>query len=251
VPTAVSVSKIDGSGKPVAGALLQLQDREGNILYEFVSSDDPKGIDISAYVKGGESYILHESEAPYGFDVTADITFTVTGNPEMRQIIVMEDERNTCYIAVEKQDAEHPEKKLAEAEFALYNGADQIVKDVNGEECIGITDGNGELLWQVTFDGSMDGWYVKETKAPEGYQLNSEKFAVKVSEDYDFARGNPIRLVVRDMIDEKPKLPNTSTEETPGVKTGVIDDTSKWFAILITGVCLFLIFLTCRDRSCH
>lgn len=251
VPTAVSVSKIDSSGKPVAGALLQLRDREGDILYEFVSSDAPEGVDISAYVKGGESYILHESEAPYGFDVTADIAFTVTGNPETHQIIVMEDARNTCYIAVEKQDAEHPEKKLAEAEFALYDGADQIVKDVNGEECIGITDENGELLWQVTFDGSMDGWYVKETKAPEGYQLNSEKFAVKVSKDYDFARENPIRLVVRDVIDEKPKLPNTSTEETPGVKTGVIDDTSKWFAILITGVCLFLIFLTRRDRSCH
>ena len=37
---------------------------------------------------GDKTYILRESEAPFGFDLSKDVTFTVTGTKERAQVIM-------------------------------------------------------------------------------------------------------------------------------------------------------------------
>ena len=207
--TNISVKKVDNYGKPVAGALMQILIPETEeVVYEFTSTDDEHGTDISKYVKGGERYILRESEAPFGFNTFEDIEFTVSGKQNEAQVLIATDARKTYYVSAKKVDAQNTSKTLKGAEITLFNADNTVAKDVNGKECVGTTDENGVITWNVEFNGDNGGYYVKETGAPAGYRINNNKYAVELSEDYDFAQNNPVIIVVND-------------EALPAVKTGV------------------------------
>ena len=207
--TNISVKKVDNYGKPVAGALMQILIPETEeVVYEFTSTDDEHGTDISKYVKGGERYILRESEAPFGFNTFEDIEFTVSGKQNEAQVLIATDARKTYYVSAKKVDAQNTSKTLKGAEITLFNADNTVAKDVNGKECVGTTDENGVITWNVEFNGDNGGYYVKETGAPTGYRINNNKYAVELSEDYDFAQNNPVIIVVND-------------EALPAVKTGV------------------------------
>lgn len=207
--TNISVKKVDNYGKPIAGALMQILIPETEeVVYEFTSTDDEHGTDISKYVKGGERCILRESEAPFGFNTFEDIEFTVSGKQNEAQVLIATDARKTYYVSAKKVDAQNTSKTLKGAEITLFNADNTVAKDVNGKECIGTTDKNGVITWNVEFNGDNGGYYVKETGAPTGYRINNNKYAVELSEDYDFAQNNPVIIVVND-------------EALPAVKTGV------------------------------
>lgn len=207
--TNITVKKVDNYGKPVAGALMQILVPETEeVVYEFTSTDDEHGSDISKHVKGGERYILRESEAPFGFNTFEDIEFTVSGKQNEAQVLIAADVRKTYYVSAKKVDAQNTSKTLKGAEITLFNADNTVAKDVNGKECIGTTDKNGVITWNVEFNGDNGGYYVKETGAPTGYRINNNKYAVELSEDYDFAQNNPVIIVVND-------------EALPAVKTGV------------------------------
>ncbi len=207
--TNITVKKVDNYGKPVAGALMQILVPETEeVVYEFTSTDDEHGSDISKYVKGGERYILRESEAPFGFNTFEDIEFTVSGKKNEAQVLIATDVRKTYYVSAKKVDAQNTSKTLKGAEITLFNADNTVAKDVNGKECVGTTDENGVITWNVEFNGDNVGYYVKETGAPAGYRINNNKYAVELSEDYDFAQNNPVIIVVND-------------EALPAVKTGV------------------------------
>ena len=207
--TNITVKKVDNYGKPVAGALMQILVPETEeVVYEFTSTDDEHGSDISKYVKGGERYILRESEAPFGFNTFEDIEFTVSGKKNEAQVLIATDVRKTYYVSAKKVDAQNTSKTLKGAEITLFNADNTVAKDVNGKECVGTTDENGVITWNVEFNGDNGGYYVKETGAPAGYRINNNKYAVELSEDYDFAQNNPVIIVVND-------------EALPAVKTGV------------------------------
>jgi uncharacterized surface anchored protein len=233
VPTGVRVQKVDNHGNPVKGAEMCLMDQEGNVLYAFTSSDEPEGTDISAYVKGGETYILHESEAPFGLQKAADVSFTVTGTAQTHQVILVEDVLQSYYIAVEKTDENDMSMRLAGAEFTLYTEDGQIAVDINGKQCIGTTDDTGRVIFQVEYAGTLSGYYVMETEAPEGYSLNKDKHEAVLSEDYDFALKNPILIRVSDR--RKPRLPFTSA------LTGVISGNARWFCLFAGALCGLLL----------
>ena len=81
----------------------------------------------------------------------------------------------------------------------MFNKADDTVaKDVNGKDAVGITDGKGNYVFEMPY--SPEGYYIMETGAPEGYSLNENKFDVELTEDYDFAKNNPIVIKVADSL---------------------------------------------------
>ena len=71
-----AVSKVDiGTGEELTGAHFQVLDGAGNIVDEWDSESGTNHV-----IKGIETdveYTLHESKAPEGYEVTADVTFTV------------------------------------------------------------------------------------------------------------------------------------------------------------------------------
>ena len=232
---AISFLKVDSEGKPLAGAVLQIfettEDEDGNIIpavdengneivvTSFTTTDDlhgvsidDDGVEIASLLKGDvlkaeadddqeavkdPVYILREAYAPFGYELAEDITFTVTGTLEKPQMIQMTDERNTFFVSVDKVDADDHEKKLSGAEITIFNAkTNEVAKTVQGKDAVTITDKNGNAVFEMMY--LEDGYYVKETKAPEDYKLNKNSFKVELSEDYDFAKDNPVVITVDD-----------------------------------------------------
>ena len=71
----VSMSKVDVGGKEVEGATIQVKDKDGNIIDEWVSTTE------SHLIKGleeGQTYILHEEVTADGYVKATDVEFTVS-----------------------------------------------------------------------------------------------------------------------------------------------------------------------------
>jgi uncharacterized surface anchored protein len=110
--TSVSISKADQETKELlAGATLQILDKDGNIIKEWVSTKETYKIEG---LKTGVEYILRETKAPEDYKITQEITFTIdeegniitTGNTitdeNGKTIIVLEDERITYVLPAHK-----------------------------------------------------------------------------------------------------------------------------------------------------
>ena len=253
ITTSVAVTKLDNHGNPVKGAHLSIleatekedgtivpvSDDEGNpvSVHNWITNDRYE--DISSYVKGSNEesgnvwYILRETETPFGFNTMEDIPFTVTGTQDQRQVIVGTDIRKNYYVSALKVDSDDENKKLVGAEFTLYTKDNQIAKDTNGKACVSTTDKNGQVTFHVEYNGDTSGYYLKETKAPSHYQLNTDKFEVQLSEDYDFASNNPIKISVKD-------------KQIPSVQTGVQTHIPAYSVGLIASI--GLISLLIRKR---
>ena len=204
----IDVAKTDGKGNNVAGAKLTLIEKDtGNEVATFITTKE--NTDISKFVAGGKTYILREDEAPFGFEKVDDIEFTVTGTRQSEQIISAVDQRKVFYVSAIKVDAMDNSKKLKGAELTLFKADGTVALDKDGKECKGITDGEGVITWAVEFADDLGGYYVQETAAPEGYRINHDHFQVELSEDYDFAVNNAVKVVVNDMA-----LPSVKTGDT-------------------------------------
>ena len=204
----IDVAKTDGKGNNVAGAKMTLIDKvTGNEITTFTSTKE--NTDISKFVEGGKTYILREDEAPFGFNKFEDIEFTVTGTRQHEQVVMAVDTRKVFYVSAIKVDAMDNSKKLKGAELTLFKADGTVAVDKDGNPCVGITDGEGVITWAVEYADDLGGYYVQETAAPEGYRINHDHFQVVLSEDYDFAVNNAVKVVVNDMA-----LPSVKTGDT-------------------------------------
>lgn len=193
----IDVAKVDDHGNNVSGAILQVIEKDtGNVVFAYTTGNKP--VDISEYVEGGKKYILRESEAPFGFEKFEDIEFEVTGTRQHEQVIMAVDHRKVFYVAATKVDAQDNTKKLKGAELTLFKADGTVAVDKDGNPCVGITDGEGVITWAVEFADDLGGYYVQETAAPEGYRINNDHHKVVISEDYDFAVNNAVKVVVND-----------------------------------------------------
>ena len=193
----IDVAKTDGKGNNVAGAKMTLIDKvTGSEIVTFTSTKE--NTDISKFVEGGKTYILREDEAPFGFEKFEDIEFEVTGTRQHEQVIMAVDHRKVFYVAATKVDAQDNTKKLKGAELTLFKADGTVAVDKDGNPCVGITDGEGVITWAVEFADDLGGYYVQETAAPEGYRINNDHHKVVISEDYDFAVNNAVKVVVND-----------------------------------------------------
>ena len=204
----IDVAKTDGKGNNVAGAKMTLIDKvTGNEIVTFTSTKE--NTDISKYVEGGKTYILREDDVPFGFNKFEDIEFTVTGTRQHEQVVMAVDTRKVFYVSAIKLDAMDNSKKLKGAELTLFKADGTVAVDKDGNPCVGITDGEGAITWAVEYADDLGGYYVQETAAPEGYRINHDHFQVVLSEDYDFAVNNAVKVVVNDMA-----LPSVKTGDT-------------------------------------
>lgn len=237
ITTNIAVSKVDNHGDRVKGAKMSVLeavknddgtitpavDENGNEkapVYTFTTEE--KATDISGYVKGSNEesgdvwYILREDETPFGFEKMVDQPFKVTGTNEEHQVIVGVDTRKQYYVSAIKVDKQNEKKLLKGAELTLYTKDGKVAKEVSGKEAKGLTDGKGNITWCVEYNGdgtkeTLSGYYVRETAAPKGYRLNKDNHDVVLSEDYNFANDNAVKIVVRDTL-----LPAIRTMDADG-----------------------------------
>lgn len=255
ITTNIAVSKVDNHGDRVKGAKMSVLeavknddgtitpavDENGNEkvpVYTFITED--KATDISGYVKGSNEesgdvwYILREDETPFGFEKMVDQPFKVTGTNEEHQVIVGVDTRKQYYVSAIKVDKQNEKKLLKGAELTLYTKDGKVAKKVSGKEAKGLTDGKGNITWCVEYNGdgtkdTLSGYYVRETAAPKGYRLNKDNHDVVLSEDYNFANDNAVKIVVRDTL-----LPAIRTMDSDGfLLAGAV------FAGCLAGIALY------------
>ena len=85
--TIIKISKQDmTTGTELAGAKLQVIDKDGNVIEEWVSTNEPHYIE--AKLIAGETYTLREITAPDGYNTAEDIEFTVNTDGSVTEVVM-------------------------------------------------------------------------------------------------------------------------------------------------------------------
>lgn len=120
-------------------------------------------------------------------------------------------------LQIAKADKDNIKHFLKGAEFTLFNKDGSVYKDINGKDAIGVTNENGELEMNVVYTVDNEGAYVMETKAPEGYEISTEKYPVKLT-GKDTLGVDLIKITV---LDEAIIIPPTGVETNPLLFVGI------------------------------
>lgn len=172
--TKVSIRKTDiTTGEEIKGAKLQILDKEGTVVEEWVSGEEH----LIEYLPVGE-YTLHEEAAPEGYVIANDVKFVVEENGEIQKA-EMQDERAMGQLRIRKTE-EGSKKPLEGVEFTLTEKesgkeAAKLVTDKNGEAVSGL------LPIAKYEEGKMKEpivYVLKETKALEGYEKSEETYEI-------------------------------------------------------------------------
>lgn len=198
------------TGAALPGAEYKLVDSTGNILMTNVTTDSTGTINIKNLPLG--TYTLTEVKAPEGYMLNPDpITFTVPDNGNLNLSLSQTDEPiGKGNVVLTKSDST-VNKLLPGAVFNLLDGEGNIVQsDLT-------TDENGQI---ALTDLPVGSYSFVETKAPEGYELNSEpiKFEITLNNTTDVsAEDTPISEEpgTTEPPVTNPENPGTSPEE-PG-----------------------------------
>lgn len=175
----VEVIKTDFiTGQEIEGAELQVVDEDGNIIDEWVSTKEPHKI---KGLEENKKYKLIEKTAPYGYELTEEVEFTVTTDKETQKI-EMKDMPILKTIKVIKADSETKETIKANFKFGIYEDPEctKLIKELKSDKDSGT----------VSFEDLRYGtYYIKETEAPKGYQLSDKIVKIEISDKGTFADG--------------------------------------------------------------
>ena len=169
---AVFVTKTDTDGKTLSGATLQILDKEGTVVEEWLSED---GSHMIRGLEKNTEYTLHETVAPEGYTVASDTTFTIddagkvtsTGTVTEDGILLVEDEIVRMQF---KKEGTYREGFMAAADetVPLEGAVFGIYKDEIPDELVATATSDAEGI--VSFEKIEKGLYqVREISAPEGY----------------------------------------------------------------------------------
>ena len=155
-PTEVTVSKTDiTQEKQLAGAKLQILDKDGNVIDEWETDGKPHP--VTKQMEAGATYTLHEVTPPTGYRKAEDIKFTVNDNGKATNV-VMKDAPTKASIL-----------KTDESGKAL-SGAQLVVKDSTGKEIDKwTTDGKAHEITGLLIVGET--YTLSEVSAPSGYTV--------------------------------------------------------------------------------
>ena len=102
--TIVKISKQDmTTGTELAGAKLQVIDKDGNIVEEWISTNEPHYIE--AKLIANEIYTLREITAPDGYNTAEDIEFTVNADGSVTEVVMKDSKIITTTPTVPTGDA--------------------------------------------------------------------------------------------------------------------------------------------------
>ena len=181
----VSGKKVDEDGNALGGALIGLfrtddgEFAKENALLTATSAED--GSFSFENIPYGTWYI-REIEAPAGF-VLDDTVYPVTIGADGQVVeveIVNEFIRGNIHLT--KVDSEYPDNKLTGATFEVYKDSNRSGKLDDGDELLGTL--TEKEIGEYGMDDLLYGrYFVKETKAPEGFVIDTGVYEVVIDTD--------------------------------------------------------------------
>ena len=174
--TPVTLTKTDITGEEkLPGALIEVYDAEGNIIYREYTDANGEIPDIPV-VPG--TYTFKETYAPSGYALnTAIKTFTVTADGQVHGDTVIRDEVNRVMLKKIRQNGE----ALAGAVFGLFDSEGTKVQEAT-------SDADGSVVFQQIPYGR---YTIRELSAPYGYHPSAKTWEMTVDGTYQ----NPIGLL--------------------------------------------------------
>ncbi|AIW36634.1 MULTISPECIES: SpaA isopeptide-forming pilin-related protein [Bacillus] len=173
-----ALTKKDADGGNLEGAVFKIIDSDGKTVQKDLVSDKDGKIETSGLAPGHYAFI--ETKAPDGYVLnTEKVEFTISesaeGKPESTDAGTAVNYKGS--VRLTKEDAEG--RNLEGAVFKIVGSDGNTVKEDL------VSDSNGK----VETSGLAPGHYAFiETKAPDGYVLNTEKIEFTISET---AEGKP------------------------------------------------------------
>ena len=226
----VTISKTNlTTAKEIGGAILTIFDKNGNVVERWTSIEGESHV-IEGVLIAGETYTLHESNAPNGYAYSEDITFTLNENGRVvdedgnETIVTMKDD--ITRVTISKTDITGSEE-IGGATLVLINEAGSIVEKWTSVE--------GE---SHTIEGKLNAGETRETNAPNGYAY-SEDITFTVNEDGRVVDGDgkETAIIMQDDVTKVTisKTDITGDKEIGGATLVVLDkdgnEVDKWVSV--------------------
>ena len=225
--TRVKLNKVNEKGIQLEGAEFSILGAEGKRAVKFKKEGSvytySEDVGVTAITAGNAdivglpvgSYILRENTAPKNYIPMEDMSFHVRADLYDKALeLTVENLPHEKGVAVLKESPDGT--RLKGAEFALYMEDDTEIRKVT-------TDNAGVAL----FTGLNPGrYYIKETKAPEGYKLSDKKFDFTIDSngvlsDEGFAGDELYKLTVENRpVEHGFKVKKVSTNDEKLVLPG-------------------------------
>lgn len=232
----VEITKTDlVTGEELEGAELEVLDKEtGETIDKWTSTKESHRV---TGLEENKTYILREITAPYGFELTEEIEFTVTDIKE-NQKIEMKDMPILKNVKVQKIDAETKDVIKDKFIFAIYEDAEctKLIKEVKSNKEEGIA------LFEELRYGT---YFIKEIKAPKNYQLSNRVVKVEINDKGIFV-DNELTEEVDNTItfsfeNQKIEVPKTGDESHIKLAAGIL-------ILSLIGI-IYLIVKTYKDHK--
>lgn len=191
--------KTDAAGEPLADAVFELRNADGEIVRSELISDENGRVTVDELAPG--EYTLIETRAPSGFIVNKEtVTFDVAAQAEGEPETLKLDDYVNYQGSIEIWKTDDSNEGLELAVFDLIDADGQLVYDDL------VTDPDG----RVKVEGLAPGDYsLIETAAPDGYVLAEEPVAVTITDEFE---GRPETLIVQ-VINEQVETDPTDEQE--------------------------------------
>lgn len=227
-----------------------------NISFQLYGTSD-SGISVDLYAATNEegkilfedipigTYTLTEASVPDGYVIPEDITIRVIHNKTIYVTFTNILEKGSVQLI--KADSENTDIRLSGAEFAIFKDLNADGVPTDDDELVGYMEEVTTGLY-VHEDLPYGSYFIKETKAPEGYNLDSIYYPFVVNSDIVTVQ-NREGFFVNEKIEEIPtQQPTTTPQDTPqtGQKSNVLPLTI--LALISAGVIVLLIIIKKRNR---
>ena len=182
---AVSGKKYDEDGNALGGALIGIfktgmEEFTAETAIQTTSTAADGSFSFEKVPYG--TWIIREIESPTGFVLSdEEIPVTIGSVDEIVEVELV-NEFITGSIELTKVDEDYPDNKLTGAVFEVYADKNGDGKLDDGDELLGEMAELGDGVYQMS-DLRYGKYLVRETKAPEGFLLDTNVYPVSIEED--------------------------------------------------------------------